>query len=113
MHLRQNPGKEKVNKNLAWVNFHTSHTFTTKMASPVLQEKRGAVGLITLNRPQRMNGWTSALATALYDALELLDSDRAVRVIVVTGAGPLSFLYPSSPVRSQAALRSRCWPCTR
>ena len=58
------------------------------MTSPVvLTAVDGPVGVITLNRPARLNAWTGQLNTELFDALERFDADEGVRVIVVTGAG--------------------------
>ena len=54
---------------------------------PVLLERRGAVAVLTLNRPERMNGWTPALGELYFDLLADLSRDEQVRAIVVTGAG--------------------------
>lgn len=53
----------------------------------VLTERRGAVLLVTLNRPDRLNAWTNALEDQYFDVLEAADADPQVRAIVVTGAG--------------------------
>jgi enoyl-CoA hydratase/carnithine racemase len=45
------------------------------------------VALVTLNRPGRRNGWTPGLEAQFFALLDQLDSDPAVRVVVVTGAG--------------------------
>lgn len=45
------------------------------------------VGIITFNRPERMNTITMPMLTALSDTLLAADADPAVRVIVITGAG--------------------------
>ena len=45
------------------------------------------IGLITLNRPERMNAVTIDLARQLEDALSELSRDPAVMVIVIRGAG--------------------------
>ncbi|HEX4109842.1 MAG TPA: crotonase/enoyl-CoA hydratase family protein [Solirubrobacteraceae bacterium] len=55
---------------------------------PLLREQRGAVLLITLNRPQVRNAFNAALAHALAGALDALDGDDALHAGVVTGAGP-------------------------
>ena len=47
----------------------------------------GGVGLITLNRPQRMNAWTGRMHTEYRWCLEQLDDDPSVGAIVVTGKG--------------------------
>lgn len=45
------------------------------------------IGLITLNRPDRMNAWTGRMHTEYRYCLQTLDEDPAVGAIVVTGAG--------------------------
>ncbi len=57
------------------------------MADEVLVEKRGAVGLITLNRPRVRNAINLALSQALADAVDSFDADDGVSVILLTGAG--------------------------
>lgn len=42
---------------------------------------------ITLNRPERLNAFDSALHKALIDALTRAERDEAVRCVVITGAG--------------------------
>ncbi|WP_017559834.1 enoyl-CoA hydratase-related protein [Nocardiopsis baichengensis] len=53
----------------------------------VLAERRGAVLLLTLNRPDRLNAWTYALEDRYFDLLDEADGDPRVRAVVVTGAG--------------------------
>ena len=55
--------------------------------SEVLVERRGAVALLTLNRPELLNALTVSLAKELAGSLEGLAGDRSVHVIVITGAG--------------------------
>jgi enoyl-CoA hydratase/carnithine racemase len=57
------------------------------MSDVVLYEKRGKVALITLNRPDRLNAWTTDLGSAYWDRIDEATDDPDVRVIVVTGAG--------------------------
>lgn len=45
------------------------------------------VALLTLNRPDKRNALTQAMWRALPDAIETAAKDRAVKVLVVTGAG--------------------------
>jgi enoyl-CoA hydratase len=54
---------------------------------PVLQERRGHVLLVTLNRPDARNAVNAALARGLADALDALDADDELRVGVLVGAG--------------------------
>ncbi len=51
----------------------------------VLTEKRGRVGLVTLNRPQVRNALNRQLLRKLMDALEEFDKDESVGAMVVTG----------------------------
>ena len=53
----------------------------------VLTERRGNVLLITLNRPDARNAVNAALAAGIAGALDELDSDRALALGVLTGAG--------------------------
>lgn len=53
----------------------------------VLYEMRGAVALVTLNRPQSLNSFTRAMHRELCAALDRIEADRSVRALVITGAG--------------------------
>ena len=57
------------------------------MSDIVLYEQRDAVALITLNRPDAMNSFTSQMSFDLLDALERARDDASVRAVVITGAG--------------------------
>ncbi len=48
----------------------------------------GGVATVTLHRPARRNALDGAMRAALRDALAVLGADRAVRVVVLTGAPP-------------------------
>ena len=51
----------------------------------VIVEKDGAIGVVTLNRPQALNALSYGLVKDLSLAMQELDRDREVRVIIVTG----------------------------
>src|SRR5829696_103717 len=53
--------------------------------SNILVERRGRVGLITLNRPQALNALNAALVAELGAALDDLEADPAIAAIVLTG----------------------------
>jgi 2-(1,2-epoxy-1,2-dihydrophenyl)acetyl-CoA isomerase len=53
----------------------------------VLYDLDGAVATITLNRPESMNALTTPMKTALLETLEQAAADKAVRAVVLTGAG--------------------------
>lgn len=55
-------------------------------APSVLSERKGAIALITLNRPERRNGVTLEMCAAFHDAVrQVAESDA--RVLVLRGAG--------------------------
>ena len=56
-------------------------------ASSVLYETRGAVALVTLNRPQALNSFTRQMHHDLWTALDLAEADSTIRALVITGAG--------------------------
>ncbi|MGB7588867.1 MAG: enoyl-CoA hydratase [Solirubrobacterales bacterium] len=57
------------------------------MSEVVLKTVEEGVALITLNRPERLNAWTTEMGHAYFDVLEECDASTDVRAIVVTGAG--------------------------
>lgn len=52
----------------------------------LLVETRGAVGVITLNRPQALNALNSALIGELNQAVAAFEADDAIGAIVITGS---------------------------
>jgi enoyl-CoA hydratase/carnithine racemase len=56
-------------------------------AQPVLYTIDGAVATVTLNRPERLNAVTPEMMATFFDYLAVADTDEAVRVVIVTGAG--------------------------
>ena len=57
----------------------------------LLVERRGAVTLVTLNRPDAHNSITAAMAVALAETMDAFAADDSARVLVVTGAGDRAF----------------------
>jgi enoyl-CoA hydratase/carnithine racemase len=57
------------------------------MAEFVLNEKRGTIGIITLNRPQVLNAWNTAMREELTATLTAMEENTEVRAIILTGAG--------------------------
>src|SRR5205823_12318198 len=55
------------------------------------RDRRGAVELLTLNRPERRNALSSELIAALATTFAELADDDTVRAIVLTGAGDRAF----------------------
>ena len=50
------------------------------------------VALITINRPSKLNALNSETISELHDAISSLQSNTAVRVIIITGSGPKAFV---------------------
>lgn len=53
----------------------------------VLVEQDGAVAILTLNRPQTLNSFTRQMHHELWAALDQVEANRAIRALVLTGAG--------------------------
>lgn len=58
----------------------------------VLISREGAVGVLTMNRPEALNALDVSMLLALEEALNELESDAAIKAIVVTGAGDRAFM---------------------
>lgn len=56
--------------------------------NPLLYELDGATARITLNRPEKRNALNEEVIERLKDKLRLANDDSAVKVILLTGAGP-------------------------
>ena len=57
------------------------------MSDEVLVERRGAVQVIIINRPEARNALNGAVAAGVRDAADELDADDELRVGVLAGAG--------------------------
>ena len=60
----------------------STHSFET-----ILYDVDGGIATITLNRPDRLNAFTNQMMLDMIAALDLTDSDDAVRCVIVTGSG--------------------------
>ena len=83
------------------------------MSDEVLVERRGAVQVITINRPEARNALNGAVAAGIRDAADELDADGVLQVGVLTGAGGTfsagmdlkAFLKGETPPFPAAAVR--------
>jgi enoyl-CoA hydratase len=55
-------------------------------------EVEGSVALITIDRPKALNALDTRTLTELEQVLEAVSIDRAIRVLIVTGAGEKAFV---------------------
>jgi enoyl-CoA hydratase len=62
------------------------------MYENLLVERKGAVGIITINRPKSLNSLSRATVAELAAAVEEVSVDASVRAIILTGAGEKSFV---------------------
>ena len=60
--------------------------------SELLYERRGAVALLTFNRPEARNAMTWDMYQGLFEACEHVDADDRVRVFVLRGSGDRAFV---------------------
>ncbi len=61
------------------------------MANPtfetILYDVEDGIATITLNRPDKLNAFTTQMMSDMIAAFDLTDADDAVRAVIVTGAG--------------------------
>ena len=58
------------------------------MSDPPIQVDRdGPVGILRLNRPEKLNAWTDQMRIDLRAAMETFNADPAIRAMVLTGNG--------------------------
>jgi len=57
----------------------------------LLLKKQEGVGIITLNRPERLNALSRTLFTELDQALTQFEHDEEVKALIITGAGDRAF----------------------
>lgn len=57
------------------------------MPNTVLCEKSGKIGVLTLNRPEKLNTLNDELLIDLYEGIRQLNADEEVRVIILKAAG--------------------------
>jgi enoyl-CoA hydratase len=76
---------------------------------PVDMERRGAVAVLTLNRPERLNTLSPDMLEDLEARADEVSADEEVRAVVITGAGEKAFSAGAdiSVVRDAAPLDAR------
>lgn len=72
----------------------------------VVFENRGAIGLITLNRPKALNSLTRDMCNAVTAQLSAWETDPRVRVVVVAGAGEKAFCAGGDVVMVANAIKA-------
>jgi enoyl-CoA hydratase/carnithine racemase len=78
----------------------------------ILVDREDGVGIVTLNRPDKLNAMNRKLSSELREAVKAFDADDAIGCIVITGAGERAFSAGGDiheQRRTIAATRSRNW----
>jgi len=68
---------------------------------PILTNKRDGVTTLTMNKPERLNGWTMEMMDAIKEGFRVAAADDETRVLVLTGVDP----YYCAGVNLAATLR--------
>jgi enoyl-CoA hydratase len=63
----------------------------TSTAGDIIIERHGALGLVTLNRPQALNALNDAMVDGLRTALDEWRDDSTIRHVLIRGAGGKAF----------------------
>jgi enoyl-CoA hydratase/carnithine racemase len=61
------------------------------MTENIKVERDGFVGIITINRPEKLNAMTPEMAGALVAAVNDFNTDDGIRCVILTGAGEKAF----------------------
>jgi enoyl-CoA hydratase/carnithine racemase len=64
---------------------------TTEGTPVVLRERRGPIEILTLNRPEARNAVNGEVTRQMSAALDDLERDEELRIIILTGAGDRAF----------------------
>ena len=57
----------------------------------IMYEKKGAIGIITMHRPDRMNACNTHMYKDMAVVLERIDADQDIRAVILTGSGEKAF----------------------
>ena len=62
------------------------------MYKTLIYEKRDQIGILTINRPQKLNAISNELTAELKHFLDEVEGDEDLRVLIITGAGDKAFV---------------------
>jgi enoyl-CoA hydratase len=62
------------------------------MASTLIFDLTDGIARVTVNRPDKLNALNAIVIAELADAVTRIETDAAVRGVIVTGAGPKAFV---------------------
>ncbi len=78
----------------------------------IILEKKEGIATITLNRPEKLNAWSAQMGEEFLEALNDIDNDNMVRVVVITGAGR-AFCAGADVGGFDAAIKAELSPAQR
>ncbi|HJM81587.1 MAG TPA: enoyl-CoA hydratase/isomerase family protein, partial [Candidatus Poseidoniia archaeon] len=58
----------------------------------ILVEKKGKIGIITVNRPEQLNSMNSATRSEMAQSFEDMETDSDVSVVILTGTPGKAFI---------------------
>jgi enoyl-CoA hydratase len=73
-------------------------------APQVVLDRRGTIGLLTLNRPERANAFSVTMRGELLAAAQTIAADESIRVVILTGAG--KYFSGGADLREPRAVRA-------
>jgi enoyl-CoA hydratase len=84
------------------------------MPETILVEREGRVAILTINRPDKLNALNDQVRNDMLEVLGQIETDDAIGVVVITGAGDKSFIAGAdigefagrSPFDQRHAMRS-------
>ncbi|MFN0094136.1 MAG: enoyl-CoA hydratase/isomerase family protein [Dehalococcoidia bacterium] len=81
----------------------------------ILYDVEDGVATITLNKPERLNAFDDAMLGEWAEAIRTADADRAVRAVIITGAGRgfCSGMNVANEVEGSGVLRSEATTASR
>jgi 2-(1,2-epoxy-1,2-dihydrophenyl)acetyl-CoA isomerase len=53
----------------------------------IIVEKKEGIAFLTLNRPETLNAWNATMAEEVVNALNEINNDESMRILIITGAG--------------------------
>jgi len=62
------------------------------MPETIIFEQEGRVAILTINRPDKLNALNNQVRDEMLEALQAIESNDEIGVIVITGAGEKSFI---------------------
>ena len=78
----------------------------------ILFEKREHVGIITLNRPQRMNALNIACIKELCSTLDTIEKDSEIKAVIITG-GQDNFFCTGVDIKDDISIEDELLPYLR